>query len=809
MNFFLLSAVQIDSACDKLSNLRSEVLRAIQTDQPWEVLEPLLFGYYYSFTSISSRVRFIAPTTSFMSLLNKKVDPSKGVAFAFSYADPLLDDPREKGGVKRSSSGPRTYASESFVAAADGEYERASILFNIASSMSQEAVRRKNSDPEKGLVAAMKLFKEAAGVLRYIATDPKLCLAGQRNTKDISGPTCDFLAYFLLGQAQVCFFEKAAQAKLSPPTVAKLASGAAYLFFQASSISSRSPGLSSYLRSCSQPWEAVASFQYLCLRTAANWWWSKPLPEQRMYGEEVGYLRRAVSLINQSRTYDHQLWAPEHRVLLSSRDALLEAVTAKHAEASEENAKVYFKLVPEDLPEVEVIVKAEATSFEGDGGILPEAITRLHLVDPFSFLVSPEVKAEAGSIASALESQAGTLAAEHAALSDTLRRELNDLGLPASLDAVLNSQGLPADLARDIANVRGNGGSAYLARQVEHVLSAGRAAVERVEFVGTRLASEQESDSAARTQHGARWTRRPSRTLTSEYIAQVDSLTTILKQAQQNDFLLEREFKANESEINRLTGDVGKELPQASATLAGEPTVRELQASLARVGALQRERETAIEAFRAATSANPNSTSGNGSTGLDVFGAYIRDAAGRPTLLSRLSERVVAAAEPLRTLQKEQETLVENIKRQVAAFEKVKAGSQGAAVEARERALQRLNVATTLAMRLRTNLEEGARFYSELTRHNIEPLELATTDFLLAREKEYFEHIQYISGGANNYVAAEVGAPSASAPPGSVPVIPPRGSGPPPGVIGAGPQSGPYSNGSAGPYGSSSSGPYY
>ncbi|KIO21861.1 hypothetical protein M407DRAFT_28572, partial [Tulasnella calospora MUT 4182] len=103
-------------------------------------------------------------------------------------------------------------------------FEKASIIFQIASTHSSIAISQNRSDPE-GLKRAFNYFKTAAGMLTYI-NDNFL----HAPSTDLSKEVVKFLTNIMLAQATEVFFEKMIDEKKGPAIVSKVAAQAAYLY---------------------------------------------------------------------------------------------------------------------------------------------------------------------------------------------------------------------------------------------------------------------------------------------------------------------------------------------------------------------------------------------------------------------------------------------------------------------------------------------------------------------------------------------------------------------------------------------------
>lgn len=103
-------------------------------------------------------------------------------------------------------------------------FEKASILFQIASVHSSLAQNQSRADPE-GVKRAFHYFKTCAGMLTYI-NDNFL----HAPSTDLSREVVKFLIALILAQATEVFFEKCVEEKKGGGLVAKVASQAAGMY---------------------------------------------------------------------------------------------------------------------------------------------------------------------------------------------------------------------------------------------------------------------------------------------------------------------------------------------------------------------------------------------------------------------------------------------------------------------------------------------------------------------------------------------------------------------------------------------------
>lgn len=103
-------------------------------------------------------------------------------------------------------------------------YEKASVLFQIASTHSAIAAAQSRSDPE-GLKRAFYYFRTTAGMLTYINENFL-----HAPSTDLSRDVVKFLVDVIIAQATEVFFEKCTDEKKGNALMSKIAAQAAFLF---------------------------------------------------------------------------------------------------------------------------------------------------------------------------------------------------------------------------------------------------------------------------------------------------------------------------------------------------------------------------------------------------------------------------------------------------------------------------------------------------------------------------------------------------------------------------------------------------
>ena len=173
--------------------LRERCRTATLSEKGAEDTVRLLARYYRLLTNL--RTRF-----------GSAVDDSDG-RVGFTWKDAWHSKEHPKGQIMSTSQ-------------CDLQFERACVLFNLAAALSYSATVQKRSDAD-GPRRACQRFQQAAGALALLQ---RIELSEEVGiTDDMGGDALEVWKTIMLAQAQQCFFEKAANDKLKPGVVARLA----------------------------------------------------------------------------------------------------------------------------------------------------------------------------------------------------------------------------------------------------------------------------------------------------------------------------------------------------------------------------------------------------------------------------------------------------------------------------------------------------------------------------------------------------------------------------------------------------------
>jgi programmed cell death 6-interacting protein len=277
------------------------------------------------------------------------------------------------------------------------------------------------------------------------------------------------------------------------------------------------------------------------------------------------------------------------------------------------------------------------------------------------------------------------------------------------------------------------------------------------------LREESESDSSLRAQHGAKWSRTPSDRLTGTFSANATKYRTIINNATQADSMVKEKLTTHMAGMQALSGGesaVAAQLPQGSSGSGGSST--------SRLKELMEEVET-LKAERAVIESELKSTNP------DMQSTFLSAAAS-----GSLNEPNISLASLGRTFGPLQHQVTDSIGKQEKIIAEVQdlyqpfIQERGGEGSSREDALKSLAAAYDAFMELKGNLEEGTKFYNDLTQLLV-TFQNKVTDFCFARKTEKEELLKDLSSS----MATMSLDPPPAAPSHHDPTRPPRKADPP------------------------------
>ncbi|CAI2174363.1 11117_t:CDS:2 [Funneliformis geosporum] len=229
-------------------------------------------------------------------------------------------------------------------------YEKASVIFNIASVLSAIAASQNRSEPE-GLKRAFHFFQASAERYTYI-NDNFL----HAPSTDLSRDTVKLLTQLMLTQSQECFLEQSLGNKNKPALVAKLAAQAGWSYGNIVENMGDLISRSVFDRS----WLTVCQVKYKYLTSIAQYQKSLACEKESKYGECVSRLNIAESLAKEANKLSNNFvsaFSPTVTPTLPPDTAIslqeltksnLALITEKKNSATKDNDIIYHEVVPQE-----------------------------------------------------------------------------------------------------------------------------------------------------------------------------------------------------------------------------------------------------------------------------------------------------------------------------------------------------------------------------------------------------------------------------------------------------------------------------
>lgn len=597
-------------------------------------------------------------------------------------------------------------------------YERMCILFNMA-AMQSTVASQEPLDTEESLKHAAKLFQQAAGIFAYLKANIMMAVH-QETTPDLSPDALDALSKLMLAQAQEVIAYKCIRDEMKESMVAKVCAQCDELYTDALRALQKE-----HLKPLwDREWISIASAKQSAFRGLAQLYQSLVCRAAKAVGEEIARLRLA----------EEQLKRAQARIVTPGY--LHEHVTraARNlASANKDNDFIYHERIP-DAAQLEPVSRAPIAK------PLPPQERWSSARDLFAALV-PVAVHQAMQASAARRTEMVT--AEINKLRDAtqlLNSILASLNLPACIESAPGGD-LPESIRTKANAVRSAGGLAELTRlmaELPELLQRNKDILDEAERM---LREEAEADAALRQQFGARWSRTESAKLTEAFRANADKYRQIIDNAIRADNIVQQKFQQHKENIALLSGsegDITAGVPDAPDAVDGASdagALRQLRQLMEEVDTLKAERD-AIEAELKDATVDLRDTF---MSALAADGAVDEPALSAGALGAALAplQRQVSGA------LSRQQALVERVQAAHAALMRARGGASG-----RDAVLGKLCAAADAFQELTANLNEGIKFYNDLTQLLV-AFQNKVSDFCFARKTEKDELLKDLTQEAS------------------------------------------------------------
>uniref|UniRef100_A0A0K0DNI0 BRO1 domain-containing protein n=1 Tax=Angiostrongylus cantonensis TaxID=6313 RepID=A0A0K0DNI0_ANGCA len=600
------------------------------------------------------------------------------------------------------------FFSKASLSLSDGSFERAAVLFNCGALMSHIAASQPLLTDDEMKTAA-KLFQQSAGIFARLR-DSVLGMVQHDPTPDLMPDTLAALSTLMLAQAQEAIYIKAYKEKMKPTALVKIAAQTADFYHDAQKAMSRDAVKGLW----DKEWNQVVSGKTLGFQAILRYHSLRcPVALSRM-GEQLSRLGEAVRLSETAAKY-------------LSADCLSEQLTSiakMYAAAKKDNDFIYHERIA-DFRSLPALPRAS----------LVKALPVTHPLSPrFKDMFSSVVPVQIHNAIQCYEGRKGELVnietgrlREHTQLMNGILASLN---LPAALDDVTSMDVLPESIRQKSAKVKQAGGITELQRLFTELPALYKRNEEILDETNRILAEEKESDDTLRRQFGGKWSRMSSEQLTGPLLQEVGKYRGILHTASNADKMVKDKFEANRTAIEMLSKnevELRSAIPgqtQHAVTGASE-AVSKLRGLMGQVQEIKVQREKLEKDLKSVRS--------------DIADDFLRAMAESELLNEEQisKEKIQQIYGPLKQQVeasiKLQDHLMAEIQTWNNRFVGEKSGS-GTGAE-RERMLKMLASGYDAFYELKGNLEEGTKFYNNLTPILVR-LQQKVSDFSFARQTE-------------------------------------------------------------------------
>ncbi|EGC38045.1 hypothetical protein DICPUDRAFT_149310 [Dictyostelium purpureum] len=594
-------------------------------------------------------------------------------------------------------------------------FERASVLFNYGSIISQIGASINRSNIE-GIKKACNYFQISAGVFlslrEYVSLHPE-CSA----SPDFTSEALNTLHTIMLAQAQECIFEKASMDNLSDAIVSKLAAQVSE-YYEASNHALNSNTLKSIV---DRNWTNTVLVKSFLYKAIASYIYSKGLGASSQFGEQVSRLIIAIDNINQAKANLQKSAQPELREIVEKYAV---SILKYYESAKKDNETIYHDTVlpAHKLTPIEKKPLAKALP-------LPE----ISFVDPFSSLVPFSVKEDSAYYNDQKEQLLRKELDNIEFHNQSARASLLSMGLPGSIEAL--EVGVPKALQEKMDILRNEQASNHIVQLLENIQQLSDEDSSILTTASNLLKKEEDEDNEMRAQYGSAWHRTPSYTLTASLIQDLAKYSSHIQHSTKSDSFIRKKYEDNKNLISDMENqqEIIALLPSNSFP-ASKVSVASLTVLLNDLDSLMANRESIAEKLKTQCKKD------------DITLKLISPSKDK----SLIYAEEILKYEPLQMALNEsflkQKNLIEEIRKENEKFtsSKSKQGNQ------REEILQRYANAFKVYNELKSNLDEGTKFYLDF-QEILNKFKRRCEDFTKEREKERIELVRQISAGVNPY----------------------------------------------------------
>ncbi|KAL7291060.1 hypothetical protein TKK_0015193 [Trichogramma kaykai] len=582
-------------------------------------------------------------------------------------------------------------------------YEKVCVLFNIAALQSMIAVSQP-LDNDEGLKLSAKLLQLAAGILNSFKGSV-MSIIDSEPTPDLRPETLEALASLMLAQANEIFTFKAIHDNMKDTIIAKLAAQTEEFYFNTLKLMQKEI----FRAFWDKDWIHLITAKQLGYKGLAEFTQSKVCKKNNKIGEEIARLKVAIELFNSALHESSKL-----RFFEDNRDKASRRLT----EVQKDNDFIYHERIPDakELSPIDKVAIAKPSP-------VPEKFSS-DFLDIFQELLPSTVYQAINNFESAKRDLVSSEVAKLRNARQLLNGTLASLNLPAAIEDVSGTE-IPQSVKEKAVAIRNAGGIEFLEKMMNELPDLLQRNDDILNEAERMLNDEQSSDDHLRTQFKERWTRLPSTRLTQQFRLNSQKYRGIINNAKNADKVIKEKYNEHREPISLLCmapDTLAHHIPTGAA-VTESGAVNELRSLMESVATLKAEQDAIenelqsknIDSQSIFTQALVNGELENESS--LVVGTLDK-------YYSSLKEQVA------RSLQK-QENLIKSIQIKHGEFSREQQNSGST----REMMLCKLAGAYDVFIELKGNLQEGIKFYNDLTQLLI-IFQSKISDYCFARKTE-------------------------------------------------------------------------
>ncbi|XP_076765982.1 programmed cell death 6-interacting protein-like protein AliX [Xylocopa sonorina] len=582
-------------------------------------------------------------------------------------------------------------------------YEKVCVLFNIAALQSSVAATQ-SLESDEGLKLAAKLFQQSAGIFNYLKANVMMAIQ-QEPTPDISPETLGALSALMLAQAQEIFVHKAIHDAMKDGVVARLASQAEELYADALKLFQKEI----FRAFWDKEWVPLIAGKQAGYRAMTEFYQSLVCKNNKTIGEEIARLEHAVELFKSAQQRSNKPHLFQDYANRAQRNL---------AEVKKDNDFIYHERIP-DIKSLEPVGKASVAKLIP----MPEVFSS-NFKDLFSDLLPVSVHQAMSSYDVRRNELVNSEISKLREMTQVLNGVLASLNLPAAIEDTSGTE-LPQSVLEKAQYVKEAGGIRALENSMKELPDLLQRNKELLDESERMLQEERESDDQLKEQFKDRWTRTPSSRLTEQFHTTLRKYREIINNAVAADKVVREKFENHKEGMEILSLDENtmiNAVPTGSAVQESS-IVAQLRKLMENVEALKTERDVIESELKSATT--------------DMKAVFL-SALAKDSTIDELNLSIESLGKTYGPLQKQvrdsiarQEQLIANIQRCHAEFTSEQSGSGSS----REAMLCKLAAAYDAFKELKGNLNEGAKFYNDLTQLLV-VFQNKISDFCFARKTE-------------------------------------------------------------------------